>query len=157
MSLDGKSHAPRLPRLAEGQDRTIYYFQLFPNLLISPHPDYIMTHRLRPLAPDRTAVECEWLFSREAVESEGFDPSYASVFWDLTNGQDWRACESVQRGASPRGSRRGPPAPRAVAGPSPPAGPGAPASPSGAAPPPAGTAAGPSRPARTPSTSSSPW
>ena len=74
MSLDGKSHAPNLPRLTEGQDRTVYYFQLFPNLLISLHPDYVMTHRLKPLAPDRTAVECEWLFTREAVEQEGFDP-----------------------------------------------------------------------------------
>jgi len=62
-SLDGKSHAPNLLRLTEGQDRTVYYFQLFPNLLISLHPDYVMTHRPTPLAPDRTAVECQWLFS----------------------------------------------------------------------------------------------
>jgi len=108
MSLDGKSYAPNLPHLADGQDRTVYYFQLFPNLLISLHPDYVMTHRLAPLAPDRTHVECEWLFSREAVEAEGFDPSYAIDFWDLTNGQDWRACEGVQRGASSRGYRQGP-------------------------------------------------
>ena len=108
MSLDGKSHAPKLPRLTEGQDHTVYYFQLFPNLLISLHPDYVMTHRLRPLAPDRTAVECEWLFSKEAVEQEGFDPSYASDFWDITNGQDWGACEGVQRGVSSRGYRQGP-------------------------------------------------
>jgi glycine betaine catabolism A len=112
MSLDGKSHAPNLPRLTEGQDRTIYYFQLFPNLLISLHPDYVMTHRLRPLAPDRTAVECEWLFTWEAVELEGFDPSYASDFWDITNIQDWHACEAVQRGVSSRGYRRGPLSPR---------------------------------------------
>ncbi len=112
MSLDGKSHAPRLPNLAEGQDRTVHYFQLFPNLLISPHPDYVMTHRLIPLAPDRTAVECEWLFSREAIEQDHFDPSYASDFWDITNRQDWTACESVQRGASSRGYRRGPLSPR---------------------------------------------
>jgi Rieske 2Fe-2S family protein len=112
MSLDGKSHAPNLPRLAEGQDRTVYYFQLFPNLLISLHPDYVMTHRLLPLAPDRTAVECEWLFSGDAVASERFDPSYASEFWDLTNGQDWNACEAVQRGLSSRGYRRGPLSPR---------------------------------------------
>jgi glycine betaine catabolism A len=38
MSFDGKSHAPMLPNLAEGQDRTVHYFQLFPNLLISPTP-----------------------------------------------------------------------------------------------------------------------
>jgi Rieske 2Fe-2S family protein len=112
MSLDGKSHAPMLPDLAKGQDCTVYYFQLFPNLLISLHPDYVMTHRLLPLAPDRTHVECEWLFSREAVASENFDPSYASDFWDVTNRQDWHACESVQRGVSSRGYRRGPLSPR---------------------------------------------
>jgi len=108
MSLTGESFAPRLPHLAVGLEREVYYYQLFPNLLISPHPDYVMTHRLRPLAPGRTAVECEWLFSREAVETEGFDPSYAIEFWDLTNGQDWKACEGVQRGASSRGYRQGP-------------------------------------------------
>ena len=112
MSLDGKSYAPMLPSLAEGQNRTVHYFQLFPNLLISPHPDYVMTHRLVPLAPNRTYVECEWLFSREAVEQDGFDPSYASDFWDVTNRQDWHACESVQRGAYSRGYRRGPLSPR---------------------------------------------
>ncbi len=112
MSLDGKSHAPNLPRLYEGQDRTVYYFQLFPNLLISLHPDYVMTHRLQPLAPDRTAVECDWLFSPEAIAREGFDPSYASNFWDVTNRQDWHACEAVQKGVSSRGYRRGPLSPR---------------------------------------------
>jgi phenylpropionate dioxygenase-like ring-hydroxylating dioxygenase large terminal subunit len=97
-----------LPHLTALQEREVYYYQLFPNLLMSLHPDYVITHRLRPLAPDSTAVECEWLFSKDAVESEGFDPSYASEFWDLTNGQDWRACEGVQRGASSRGYRQGP-------------------------------------------------
>ena len=61
-----------------------------------------------PVTPDRTAVECEWLFSREAVEQKNFDPSYASDFWHITNGQDWAACEGVQRGASSRGYRQGP-------------------------------------------------
>jgi Rieske 2Fe-2S family protein len=108
MSLTGESFAPMLSHLTVLQEREVYYYQLFPNLLISLHPDYVMTHRLRPLAPDRTAIECEWLFSKEAVESEGFDPSYASEFWDITNGQDWGACEGVQRGASSRGYRQGP-------------------------------------------------
>jgi phenylpropionate dioxygenase-like ring-hydroxylating dioxygenase large terminal subunit len=90
------------------QERKVYYYQLLPNLLISLHPDYVMTHRLRPIAPDSTAVECEWLFSKEAVESEGFDPSYASEFRDLTNGQDRGACQGAQRGVSSRGYRQGP-------------------------------------------------
>jgi len=37
--------------------------------------------------------------------AEGFDPSDAVDFWDLTNRQDWAACEAVQRGlSSPRAS-----------------------------------------------------
>ena len=68
---------------------------LFPNMLVSLHPDYVLTHRLEPLAPDRTRVECEWLFPAEVS-----DPAYAVDFWDVTNRQDWAACESVQRGVS---------------------------------------------------------
>jgi Rieske 2Fe-2S family protein len=51
--------APKLPNLVEEQERQVYYFQLFPNILISAHPDYVMTSRLQPLAPDRTRIECE--------------------------------------------------------------------------------------------------
>jgi len=86
--------------------------QVFPNLLISLHPDYVLTHRLEPLAPDRTRIECEWLFPPEAIERIGFDPAYAVEFWDITNLEDWRACESVQRGVSSRGFRPGPLSPR---------------------------------------------
>jgi Rieske 2Fe-2S family protein len=42
------------------------------------------------------------------VEGDGFDPAYAVEFWDITNRQDWRACESVQRGVASRGFRPGP-------------------------------------------------
>ena len=41
----------------------------------------------------------------------GFDPSYAVDFWDLTNRQDWAACESVQRGLTSPYSQPGPLAP----------------------------------------------
>jgi Rieske 2Fe-2S family protein len=63
---------------------------------------------LEPLGPDVTRVECEWLFSPEALERDGFDPGYAVEFWDLVNRQDWSACESVQRGVSSRAYRPGP-------------------------------------------------
>jgi Rieske 2Fe-2S family protein len=108
MSLSGASGGVPIPSLAERQLRQVYYYGLFPNLLISPHPDYVMTHRIEPLAPGRTRIECQWLFPAEAAEREGFDPGYAVEFWDLTNRQDWSACESVQRGVSSRGYRQGP-------------------------------------------------
>ncbi|HVC68982.1 MAG TPA: SRPBCC family protein [Acidimicrobiales bacterium] len=59
-----------------------------------------MTHILTPLAPDRTRIQCSWAFAPEDLDGAGFDPSYAVDFWDITNRQDWAACESVQRGIS---------------------------------------------------------
>ena len=60
---------------------------------------------------DRTHVECAWAFPKEAAAKPDFDPSYAVDFWDLTNRQDWAACESVQRGLSSPQWRPGPLAP----------------------------------------------
>jgi glycine betaine catabolism A len=108
MSLDGRSGGVPIAGLAGNQLREIGYFGVFPNLLISTHPDYVLTHRLEPLAPDRTFVECEWLFPPEAWDRPGFDPAYAVDFWDITNREDWAACESLQRSAASRGYRPGP-------------------------------------------------
>lgn len=103
MSLDGSSRGVML----DGVDRrTVRYLGLFPNLLLSLHPDYVMAHRMTPVAVDRTQVECVWLFD----ETVG-DPSYAVDFWDVTNRQDWAACESVQRGLSSPHHTPGPLAP----------------------------------------------
>ncbi|HVB42427.1 MAG TPA: aromatic ring-hydroxylating dioxygenase subunit alpha [Streptosporangiaceae bacterium] len=100
MSLDGTSGGVALRGLAGQGLRTVIYVNVFPNVLISAHPDYVMVHRLLPLAADRTKIECSWAFAPEATAQPGFDPSYAIDFWDLTNRQDWAACESVQRGLS---------------------------------------------------------
>jgi Rieske 2Fe-2S family protein len=108
MSLSGESLGVPIRALEARQRREVYYFGLFPNLLLSLHPDYVMTHRIEPLEPGRTRVECAWLFPPEALEREGFSPTYATEFWDLTNREDWRACESVQRGLASRGARQGP-------------------------------------------------
>jgi Rieske 2Fe-2S family protein len=108
MSLDGRSGGVALPGLDARRRREVLYVGLIPNLLISLHPDYVLSHRLEPLGPDVTRVECEWLFSPEALERDGFDPGYAVEFWDLVNRQDWSACESVQRGVSSRAYRPGP-------------------------------------------------
>jgi Rieske 2Fe-2S family protein len=79
----------------------VEYLHVLPNLLVSAHPDYVMSHRLVPLAPGRTWIECTWLV---APGPDGSVPEArgAVEFWDVTNRQDWAACESVQRGlASP--------------------------------------------------------
>ena len=107
MSLDGSGRPP-LPGLNDTQRRSVCYFVLPANLLISAHPDYVMTHRLYPLSPTETAVECAWLFPESAIDEDDFDPSYAAEFWDITNRQDFGACESVARGLASAGYRPGP-------------------------------------------------
>jgi Rieske 2Fe-2S family protein len=111
MSLSGRSGGVAIKGLSEQELRTVMYLVGFPNLLVSLHPDYVMTHRMTPLAVDRTHVECAWAFPKEALESPDFDAGYAVDFWDLTNRQDWAACESVQRGLSSPHARPGPLAP----------------------------------------------
>ena len=48
MSLTGELAATPLPG---APPTTVEYVHLLPNLLVSAHPDYVMTHRLVPLAP----------------------------------------------------------------------------------------------------------
>ncbi len=112
MSLDGHSDGVPIPGLPEELLRRVDYIQVFPNLLVSLHPDYVMTHRIVPLAADRTWIECSWAFPPEAADRDGFDPSYASDFWDITNRQDWAACESVHRGLSSGRATPGPLSPQ---------------------------------------------
>jgi Rieske 2Fe-2S family protein len=108
MSLTGESFGVPIPSVPESRRREIGYVALLPNLLVSLHPDYVMTHRLVPLAPDRTWIECAWLFPPEALERPDFTPDYASEFWDITNREDWEACQSVQRNVASPGYQQGP-------------------------------------------------
>ena len=75
MSLDGRSGGRAAARAGRATAlRTVIYLNVFPNVLISLHPDYVMVHRLLPLAADRTMIECTWAFAPEALEQAGFDP-----------------------------------------------------------------------------------
>ncbi len=108
MSLSGKRSVPVIPGLSADDHRYVYYYVIYPNLLLSPHPDYVLTHTAWPLAADRTRVVCELLFTQEALARPGFDPADMADFWDLTNRQDWALCERAQLGAGSRGYRPGP-------------------------------------------------
>jgi Rieske 2Fe-2S family protein len=107
MSLSGRTSRRALPGLRREDASLVYYYSLLPNLWISLHPDYVLTHRVEPVAPDRTRLVCEWLFHPDAMAAEGFDPADAVEFWDLVNRQDFAACERVQLGVGSRGFRGG--------------------------------------------------
>jgi Rieske 2Fe-2S family protein len=108
MSMDGRSARALLPGLEPAEHRRVYYYSVFPNFLVAPHPDYVLTHVLWPEAPNRTRVICEWLVHPDEAARPGFDLTDATAFWDLTNRQDWHVCELAQAGISSRGYQPGP-------------------------------------------------
>ncbi|MDB5026672.1 MAG: hypothetical protein JWO66_361 [Candidatus Eremiobacteraeota bacterium] len=108
LTRTGTTQRPPLGEVA-GDDRDrIYYYALFPSLLLSLHPDYAMVHMVRPLAANRTRIACSWLFDPATIAAPGFDPSDAVDFWDLTNRQDWRISELTQLGIESRAYAPGP-------------------------------------------------
>ena len=51
-----------MPGMTEDDHKRIYYSAVWPNMLFSLHPDYLMLHWVTPLEPGRTLVRCEWYF-----------------------------------------------------------------------------------------------
>ena len=112
LTLSGRACGPAVGDLPDEDRNRVYFYTIFPNLLLSLHPDYVMFHTLSPEAPDRTHITCEWLFHPDAFGQPGFDPQDAVGFWDETNRQDWNICERSQLGVSSRAYQPGPYSPR---------------------------------------------
>lgn len=108
MTLTGQRCATPLSSLSGDALCCVYYYTLFPTMFISLHPDYLLTHRLEPLAAERTRIICEWHFHPTAIAQTDFDPQPAVSFWDMTNRQDWHVCELSQQGISSRAYTPGP-------------------------------------------------
>jgi phenylpropionate dioxygenase-like ring-hydroxylating dioxygenase large terminal subunit len=108
LSMDGTCPRAFLPGLSEADVRRVYYYAIFPNMLLSLHPDYMLVHTLWPMAPDRTVNICEWHFHPHTLATPGFSAADAIDFWDMTNRQDWHVCELSQAGISSRAYTPGP-------------------------------------------------
>jgi Rieske 2Fe-2S family protein len=90
----------------------VLYYAVYPNLLLSLHPDYVMAHTLWPQAVDRTHVVCEWYFHSNEMARPGFSAEDAVEFWDVTNREDWGISELSQKGISSRAYVPGPYSPQ---------------------------------------------
>jgi Rieske 2Fe-2S family protein len=108
LTTGGATDRRCLPGLPEEERRRVYYYAVLPNLLLSLHPDYMLTATLWPTAVDRTDIICEWHFHPGEIARPGFDPKGAVEFWDLTNRQDWDLVELAQKGIASRGYEPGP-------------------------------------------------
>jgi Rieske 2Fe-2S family protein len=89
----------------------VFYYSIFPNMLLSMHPEYVMVHQLWPQSPERTLIVCDWFFHPDVASGRGgipFKPEDAIEFWDMTNKQDWHVCELSQQGIASRAYEPGP-------------------------------------------------
>lgn len=98
LTLSGQACGAAVGPLAADDHQLVYYYVLFPNMLLSLHHDYVMFHTLWPLAPGRTRVICEWLFHPDTATDPQWNPQDGIKFWDQTNREDWRVSELTQLG-----------------------------------------------------------
>lgn len=101
-TLTGTTGRAPFPGLSEEEKVRHKGELIYPNLMLSVAMDHAAAFLLRPLAADRTRVECRFLFHPDEMARPGFDPSDAIDFWDLVNRQDWAVCERVQSGIAAR-------------------------------------------------------
>src|SRR5438874_12597574 len=73
-------------------DGLVFYYSIFPNMLLSLHPEYVMVHQLWPMSPERTLIVCDWLFHPDAARAGRaiYNPDDAFEFCAVTNKKDWR-------------------------------------------------------------------
>lgn len=108
LTASGDTQRALLPGLSGEDSSRVYYYTIFPSLLLSLHPDYVMAHYVTPIDASHTRVVCEWLFDPDTMNEPGFDGSDAIEFWDTTNRQDWRVNELTQLGIASRAYSPGP-------------------------------------------------
>lgn len=112
MTFDGIRRREYLPGLNAEQRAMVCYYAIYPNFLLSLHPDFMMTHTLWPKAVDRTEIVCEFHFDPREMAKPDFVAEDAIDFWDQTNREDWRISELSQLGISSRAYTPGPYSPR---------------------------------------------
>lgn len=108
LSMSGTRRGPALSAAGAADDRNVYYYLVYPNLMLGIHPDYLLVHTVWPRSAARSAVRCEIYFAPQAVADPVFDGADTIEFWDLTNRQDWALCERVHQGSASAGYRPGP-------------------------------------------------
>ena len=98
-SADGLAHGPVFEGLTEVDRKAgqVYVTHL-PSMFIVGHVDYVRAVRLRPLGPEETELNAEWLFSPEAMASDTLDLANIVSFGEEVLREDAEICEINQRG-----------------------------------------------------------
>jgi Rieske 2Fe-2S family protein len=98
-SKDGSPCAEYFPELtAEEIARGHTYCQTIPSAFLVGHVDYVRAVRLRPLGPETTEFQAQWLFREESLADADFDLSGVVEFSQQVIDEDGAAAELNQQG-----------------------------------------------------------
>src|SRR5204862_1347054 len=75
LTMSGKACALPVGDIRSVDHGRVFYYAIFPNMLLSLHPEYVMVHQLWPKSPARTLILCDWFFHPEAFDRDDFHPN----------------------------------------------------------------------------------
>ncbi len=109
MTMDGEAAGPPVCDVSGDDLQRVYYYSVYPNMLLTPHPDFVLFHHIIPSGPEKIVNQCYWLFHPDVINDENAQVRIKSAidFWDLTNRQDWQVCEQMQQGTKSKRFKHG--------------------------------------------------
>jgi Rieske 2Fe-2S family protein len=100
---DARLRLPLLPGFKTSGDPESYYGALvYPTMFLDVDGSSCLATAVFPTGPRSCRLVTEYLFSPEALDDPGFDPSPVVEFNERVTQQDNEACERVQRGVTSR-------------------------------------------------------
>ena len=107
VSGDGARHGRPFLRGTRAQERLVHDFLVWPTLLFSVQPDYLLTYRLYPQDARRTLVVASIHFAADAFPGQACFAPEVYDFWTRANAEDQEICEQQQLGVESAGWRPG--------------------------------------------------
>jgi len=109
MTMDGEPAGPPVCDVGGADMKRVYYYSVFPNMLLTPHPDFVLFHHIMPRGNGSITNTCHWLYHPDVIADKSSVERIQSAveFWDLTNKEDWAVCEQMQQGTKSRRFTRG--------------------------------------------------
>ena len=100
---DPRLRLPLLPGFRSGGDPESYYgAMVYPTMFLDVDGSSCLATAIFPTGPRSCRLVTEYLFSAEALDDPGFDPTPVIEFNERVTHQDSEACERVQRGVTSR-------------------------------------------------------
>ena len=103
MSISGESGGVRIRGLERPAGARGLLLRPVPEPADQPAPRLRDGPPVRADLSDRDEGRVPVALPTGGTDVPGFSPDYASEFWDITNREDWLACESVTRGLASNG------------------------------------------------------